>query len=193
MVIFGCLQPPARATNFGSFCAAGPPATCVAMANNKYHAVRYQSLGTQSGDIPNIRAAVDYILANEFDPTDLVAYHDDVDTLPDVIVSDAMYAQYNGVAGWTNCPGTNTGTGGTHPNWWCRGQTIVFNTYMYWYWSDFFDTDNQRRFMACHEMGHSVGLRHRTDTKSTCMWYQAGDSAEPWLGSHDISHINAKY
>ena len=155
----------------------GSPPNYVSLANNRSHAVRYGYLGgTTIEDIPNIRAAFDWILGNVYNPTDLNAYHSDADPLPDVIVHDFNYPLFPSLAGWVNCPPDNTGTGGTDPNRWCRGQTLVLNSYLYWFDNSVFDTDAQRRNIACHEMGHTVGLRHRAELTS-CMYTYAGAGA----------------
>ncbi len=190
------VAPGASASNFGSTSCGGRPPNCVHLANNRYHAVRYRHLGetnTSREDIPGIRDAATWVLANVYDATDLSAYRDDRDTAPDVIMDDFSYSAFPGLAGWVNCPDDNTGRGGAHPNRWCRGQTLTLNSYLYWATDGVFDTAAQRRSVICHELGHSVGLRHRTDTTGTCMWTFAGDGAASTLDRHDRSHVNSHY
>ncbi len=49
--------------------------------------------------------------------------------------------------------------------------------------------------LACHETGHSVGLRHQgTLSQSTvrCM-YNPVPSTDPYVGTHNVAHINGLY
>jgi hypothetical protein len=182
---------PAQASNFGSTSCGGSPTNCVSLTNNIWHVIRWD--GQVGNQIPNIDEAVLWALSNVYNPTDLVAYRDESDSLPDVWVHDFDYGYNNGVVGWVVCSSDNTGTGGSHPNHWCRGQHARFNAYFYYNYYGFFDTDAQSRNVACHELGHTLGLRHRTDTRSSCMWTYAGDGGASTLDSHDRSHINGTY
>ncbi|HZD01107.1 MAG TPA: hypothetical protein VFA46_13225 [Actinomycetes bacterium] len=49
--------------------------------------------------------------------------------------------------------------------------------------------------LACHETGHSVGLRHQGSlSQSTvrCM-YNPVPSGDPYVGTHNVNHINGLY
>ena len=184
---------PAHADNWGSTPCTGTPVNCVSLANNRYHAVRYLSLTESSPNgIPGIAAAMTSILANVYNPTDLNAYHDDADPLPDVLAQTYNYGALNGITAWVDCVPWNTGEGGTDPSRWCRGQYLTFNSYYYWSYSGVYDNDAQRRNVACHELGHTLGLRHRTTTAS-CMYTYAGAGAAATLDNHDRGHINGYY
>jgi hypothetical protein len=194
------VAPPAAATNFGSTTCgtttSGRPPNCISLANNRYHAVNFRYFGETASsreDIPGIRDATTYVLANVYSPTDLSAYRDEDDSQPDVIMSDFSYSGFPDIAGWVNCPSDNTGQGGSNPNRWCRGQTLTLNSYLYWVGEGVFDTAAQRRNVVCHELGHTLGLRHRTDTTDSCMWKYAGDGAAATLDGHDRAHVNGRY
>lgn len=51
---------------------------------------------------------------------------------------------------------------------WCRPQIIYYNLT---YESGYFPTDNNKRYIACHELGHTIGLRHPAsgEPTATCM------------------------
>ena len=44
---------------------------------------------------------------------------------------------------------------------------------------------------VCHEVGHTVGLRHRVSSADSCMWTGAATSAH--LDSHDTNVLNDHY
>ena len=148
---------------------AGPttPQTCVSLANNRYHAVRFLSLPTsEPNGIPGMATAVQWSLTNVYNPTDLNAIPPRNQTpILDVLVQSYDYGNLNGLVAWTDCVPWNTGQGGSHPNRWCRGQYITYNSFFYWSNFGYYDTDAQRRNVACHEMGHTIGLRCTGSTR----------------------------
>ena len=119
-------------------------------------------------------------------PTDLVTSFSSGSAV-DVIVRDQDYTTYCGI-NWHGSGGSNvglytceavTGTGR------CERSSIRYDTsYVN------VTTEANRRGIACHETGHSLGLKHY-DAYSGCM--------EPhgpyfWnLSAHDRSHINATH
>lgn len=184
-------SPPARADNWGST-PIQPDRSAVSLANNPFHAVHYVNIsdGYPNG-IPELGAASDWAIS-EYDQTDMVAYRDEADPYPDLEVHDWNYGNLTGWVAITKCPTTNTGTGGVDPSRWCRGQQIIFNSWWYWFSSDVYDTYFQRRRLTCHEMGHSVGLRHSDNTNS-CIHAHYWETTASILDTHDKSHINAHY
>ncbi|MBL8932838.1 MAG: matrixin family metalloprotease [Kineosporiaceae bacterium] len=192
-------MPQAAATNSGSTTCtsgAGIPTNCISFANNSTHALKYVNLGgatcCSNDAIPYMTDAVNWAVTSVYNPTDLTAYRNDGDPYPDVIVYDWYAAQFPDILAWVSCPTNNTGTGGTHPNRWCRGQNLEFNSYKYHNDYGYFDTTTQRRHVACHELGHTVGLRHSAETSSSCM-PQSNPDGPTVISSHDINHINTRY
>jgi hypothetical protein len=56
-------------------------------------------------------------------------------------------------------------------------------------------TNTYEKALACHETGHSVGLRHQGSlSQSTvrCM-YNPVPSTDPYVGTHNVNHINGLY
>lgn len=183
---------PAFATNFGATSASscgytqgnsGPsPATnCVSKANNATHAVRYSTLGNQW---TGIDAATTGRISSVYNPiSGFTAYVTTTDPVPDVWVYDLYYGT-TGIIAWVDCPASNSGVGGSGTSRWCRGQILRYNaTYQN------YAVGSQ---IACHELGHTIGLRHRTTTGS-CMYTYGDILAANTLDSHDISHVEAGY
>ncbi|MEU6713634.1 matrixin family metalloprotease [Nonomuraea sp. NPDC046802] len=48
----------------------------------------------------------------------------------------------------------------------------------------------QRQALACHEIGHTVGLDHSTESGS-CL--RTGSHTVTKYGTHDVAHINGRY
>ncbi len=188
------------ATNFGAEgdcgyltgnSAASPITMCVSRANNIYHAVRLDVVGNQWAGMD---IAVKETLSTDYNPLDLVAYVDQNDPYPDVIVYDYDYG-HNGFAAWVDCPANNTGIGGSGATRWCRGQILRLNGSYEALWVN---AAWAREGLACHEIGHTVGLRH-ADSGSGCLTHPAPLNTSylayqnPYLRDHDKGHVNANY
>ncbi len=160
---------------------------CVSLANNRWHAVRPIVLGNQWLNIDDNLAD---IVNDEYDPTDLVAYITTTDSVPDVWAYDYYYPMVNLVA-WVDCPEDNSGTGSYGPSLrWCRGQNLWFNASL----SGPYSGNSASRGIACHELGHTVGLRHTTSTASCMASKFVQDPPIDNLSSHDkTSHLNPFY
>ena len=61
-----------------------------------------------------------------------------------------------------------------------------------------YGTQTKRRWLNCHELGHTFGLRHRNDTFSSCMHAYPADGADHVnldydLLQHDKDHLEGAY
>jgi len=92
---------------------------------------------------------------------------------------------------WTACSGSAVykGNSGDHTRA-CASQNLKYDTSH----ATAFDTQTERRKIACHEMGHTFGLRHSTgDGTSTCMTAVATQSTVVGISTHDNSHLTNYY
>lgn len=169
------LNVPALATNQGSSGSAGVNGTTAGVwwTPNADWRVAKASLGT-------FFTPVTSALLDEYHPTDLtVTQYSTTSCTQETCVMDSNYGN-NGAYGWNACyPGA---TSGSHPNQTCSNDWVRLNEYPY----------AQRPTadaLACHELGHAVGLQHTSD--SSCL-----STALPGftvLTSHDRGNINARY
>lgn len=163
---------PAAASNFGS----GNDG--IYLAEDSYPLVARLNL---SGAFV---AAVDYTSASVYNPTDLSSsvvgnQTNCVDSLGhDVCAFDYTY----GATGWLGIYDCIGSFSGAHPDMRCSRGRVRFNlTYP--------DTAANAESLACHEMGHAVGLRH-TYLTSSCL---VQDGFPVNWNAHDIAHVNAHY
>ena len=92
----------------------------------------------------------------------------------DLRISDTSAYGNNGFYAWTRCISNPTATGdlGTSRDGedmkWCKPQYFFWNNY---YTDLGIHTTNELKAISCHEVGHSMGLRHRSQTSGTssCM------------------------
>jgi hypothetical protein len=98
----------------------------------------------------------------------------------DTCVFDEDYGD-NGLNGWNACDATY-GTYGSHPNKVCDNQWVRINT--------FYNPPAVR--IACHEIAHSVGLRHNSDIYS-CVMPSSSGGVWSFLSSTDLADINSHY
>ena len=84
---------------------------------------------------------------------------------------------------------TSTAThGGVDPNAWCYPQQIFFNVTHPSNWDG---TPTGRDTVACHELGHTLGLRHAISTQSSCM--RNAQTIYPTITTHDEAMLNGLY
>ena len=169
----------AYGTTFGSkSCDTTYDSQCV--ANNGDHAVYF---GTP--EINKTTADMQWVLDNVYNPIrDISAWN-----TADASIADVRYYDYefglNGIYGWTTCA-SGAAYGGSYPSRWCKPQNLNLNIS----YSAVYDTQTERRSIACHELGHTLGLQHAPDW-STCMY--DGYYVSTWINAHEVDHINAQY
>lgn len=107
----------------------------------------------------------------------------------DVTARELNYGS-TGVVGWVDCPPTAF-QGGSHPSHHCADQILRLNDVY-----DFqYDTTNEARSVVCHELGHTVGLRHSNDVDSpgSCMFRVGPDPTRIGLTPHDYEYLFSRY
>jgi hypothetical protein len=156
---------PASANAFG-------PSGCCYYADNSIHTFYPWSL--TSGTLSSLRYAMNTRLA----VTDTSVYEfQSQDANTDVVAVDVAYGT-DAAHFWWGLWTCDTLVSGSSTQ--CNKGTLRFN--LSW------GTPNT--VIACHEVGHSVGLDHSTETAS-CMYQPTGSSDD--YSTHDRSHINGYY
>lgn len=165
------------------------PPRCTSVGDDRMHRIAFdQSLS------PGLTDAMRYAMSEVYDATRLTMIeHAEVTKRTDVIAFSGDFGD-NGAAAWVYCPkeapqGTNV-VGDR----WCRHQELYFNLNPRY--SIFFDDDASRRHVACHELGHTLGLRHwgnppesRGPAAQTCL-HANTPNGPTFLHDADIDHIN---
>lgn len=166
------------------------PPRCTSVGDNPRHLVFFDSSVT-----PELAASMRATMAEDYGATKLVVLEQArLTRMTDVVVFSDDYGE-NGAAGWVYCP---TGAPqGTNPSGdrWCRQQELHLNLNARY--ASYFADDGSRDYVTCHEMGHTVGLRHwgnppqtsGTDVAATCMNANTPDGPTD-LHQFDIDHIN---
>lgn len=167
------------------------PPRCSSVGNDRWHYVVIDaSVPPELAD--SIRDAI-----AKYDRTYLIVREQaEVNHLTDAIAFAGDHGA-NGAAGWVYCPpdapqGTNQ-----RGHRWCQRQEIHFNLNARY--AVFFDDDASRDHLACHEMGHTLGLRHwgnppRTDGPAAATCLNADTPNGPLdLHEADIDHIRGYY
>lgn len=182
-VAIACIPGVAHATNlaganFATGCNGG-----VHRDDGGTHSFQYESTTVATTSMQN------WTRTYVYDPTDLVTSFSSGSAV-DVIVRDQDYTTYCGYT-WHGS-GTGQTVWGlyvceavTTPGGYCGRSSVRYDlSYVN------AATESQRRGLACHETGHSLGLKHY-NAYSGCM-----EEEGPYfwnLSTHDIAHINATH
>ena len=166
------------------------PPRCTSVGDNLRHVVVFDATLTDG-----LADALRDTLAEDYGPTKLTTAVDETVTdRTDVVAYSEDYGD-NGAAGWVYCPADAPQGVNARGDRWCREQQLHFNLNPRY--GIFFADEASRDHVACHEIGHTVGLLH---------WGNPPESAEPSAatcmnsntpngptGLHEIDrdHINA--
>lgn len=165
------------------------PPRCTSMANDLKHYVFFDSSLTE-GLAQSLRDT----MAEDYEPTDLTMIEQAaITSATDVVVFSEDYGD-NGAAGWVYCP--PHALQGVNPSGhrWCQMQELHLNLNPRY--AAYFADDASRDHVTCHELGHTVGLRHWGSPSAsggqaapTCM---NADTPDGPTGLHqiDVFHIN---
>lgn len=177
----------------GSLLACDRPVTpprCTSVGDDIRHHVALDASIT-----PELAAALRRAMTDAYGATDLIVVEDRA-VLPrtDVIAFAGDFGD-NGAAAWVYCPKDAPQGLNAVGDRWCRHQELYFNLNPRF--AAFFDDGPSREHVACHELGHTVGLRHWGNpphstgpVAATCMNANTPDGPTA-LHEIDIEHINA--
>jgi hypothetical protein len=168
------------------------PPRCTSVGNNSIHYVYIHP------SVPDrIALALRRTMRQDYGPTHLVMREQaEITPRTDVIVRADDYGQ-NGAAGWVWCPPSAPQGTNEHGDRWCRRQRLFFNLNPRY--AVFFGDRASRAYMACHELGHTIGLHHWGNppisdgpTRPTCMQADVPNGPTD-LHRWDIEDINLYY
>ena len=166
------------------------PPRCTSVADNPRHLVYFDETLTEG-----LASSLRETMAEDYGASALVMIEQPSRTrLTDVIAFSQDYGD-NGAAGWVYCP--RDAPQGINPSGdrWCRHQELHINLNARY--AAFFDDDVSRDHITCHELGHTVGLRHwgnppqtsGPEVAETCMNANTPNGPAV-LHQFDIDHIN---
>jgi len=197
IVLAGSLAGPALADHggrgIGSLLACDRPVEpprCTSVGDDFLHYVAFDTSLTD-GLAESLRDT----MAEDYAPTKLhMILQPEVTDATDVIAYSGDFGD-NGAAGWVYCPPDAPQGINVRGDRWCRQQEMFFNLNPRY--AIFFDDDASRDHVTCHELGHTLGLRHWGNPPES-----TGPAAATCLNSNtpngpttlhqiDVDHINA--
>lgn len=166
------------------------PPRCTSVGNDFLHYVVFDA-SLSDGLAESLRDT----MVEDYSPTKLhLIEQPEVTSSTDVIAFSGDFGD-NGAAGWVYCPPGSPQGVNVRGDRWCQRQELFFNLNPRF--SIFFDDDASRDHVTCHELGHTVGLRHWGNppestgpSASTCL---NGNTPNGPTSLHelDVDHINA--
>ena len=168
------------------------PPRCTSVGNDSIHRVYI------APSVPNAIAwAVRRTMNTDYGPTHLVMIRQSrITPRTDVIVRAGDFGR-NGAAGWVWCPPSSPQGVNAHGDRWCRHQRLYFNLNPAY--RAFFADRASQNYMACHELGHTIGLHHWGNppispgpARPTCMQPDVPNGPTD-LHRWDIEDINMYY
>lgn len=204
-VAFVATAPFAVASNFGGpkdsnrECDATQFSQCVAQnASHRIYLGMLPGSGSSDDVVGPMRWAMDNSTTGGWDVTDMtmiedMTYDDGGDE--DVIGYYGDFGYANGAVGFTRCWANPTATGTlnfnhSHGHDWCRPQSLIWNTRHKDAWQG---STTKKRALACHELGHTIGLRHSSGVLTCMKTYPVDAPVSTDIREHDIDHINDHY
>lgn len=167
----------AQASNFGMYYADN--------ADHYFARVNLTTDGTTAANwgITELNSRTDMATFNDGtcqSNTDICFYDADYETSP-WIQSVSWWETHNGLAHCNRASGL-FGLGNRCERWYVLFNTAKMNGM----------TTSEIQELGCHEVGHTVGLKHTTNDDS-CMKTDLAGRSSKTLSQHDIAHVDNRY